>query len=192
MRYIRNENKRFSVFVSHRINEIRSNSNIADWHFIEGKLNVADDCSRVIKCKDFTSNSRYLKGTEFLRESSLKEVLQTDELVRKNEPAEIISNTSKLQQTDNQFSSIIPWERFSSFQKLVKVISAVINIAKYWRQKVKDKNLSYSVNVTVNDIQDATSLILKHVQQERYRNEYLNLLQRKPIKIENLFSYSQF
>ena len=47
---------------------------------------------------------------------------------------------------------------------------------------MKDKNLSYSVNVTVNDIQDATSFILKHVQQERYRSEYLNLLQRKPIK----------
>ena len=59
---------------------------------------------------------------------------------------------------------------------------------------MKDKNLSYSVNITVNDIQDATSLILKHVQQERYRNEYLNLLQRKPIKnySGNLFSYSQF
>ena len=32
-----------------------------------------------------------------------------------------------------------------------------MNIAKYWRQKVKDKNLSYSVNITVNDIQDATA-----------------------------------
>ena len=131
MRYIRNENKRFSVFVSHRVNEIRSNSNIADWHFIEGKLNVAGDCSRVIKCKDFTPNSRYLKRPEFLQEFSSKEVLQTDELLRHNEPIEIINKTSKLQQTDYQFSSIIPWERFSSFQKLVKVISAVINIAKY-------------------------------------------------------------
>ena len=61
-----------------------------------------------------------------------------------------------------------------------------INIAKYWRKKVKDKNLSYSVNITVNNIQDATSLILKHVQHERYRNEYLNLLQRKTIKNRKL------
>ena len=106
-------------------------------------------------------------------------MLQTDKLIRQNEPTKIISNTSKLQQTDNQFSSIIPWERFSSFQKLVKVTSALINIAKYWRKKVKDKNLSYSVNITVNAIQDATSLTLKHVQQERYRNEYLNLLHKK-------------
>ena len=51
---------------------------------------------------------------------------------------------------------------------------------------MKDKNLSYSVNITVNDIQDATSLILKHVQQERYRNEYLNLLQKKSIKNRKL------
>ena len=50
---------------------------------------------------------------------------------------------------------------------------------------MKDKNLSYSVNITVNDIQD-TILILKHVQQEQYRNEYLNLLQRKPIKNRKL------
>ena len=137
---------------------LRRNSNITGWHFIEGKLNVADDCLRVIKCKDFMSNSRYLKEPEFLREFSLKEVLQT------YEPTGIISNTSKLQQTDNQFSSIILWERFSSFQKLIKVILAAINIAKYCK-------LSYSVNITVNDIQDATSLILKHVQQKLYRIE---------------------
>ena len=87
LHYIGNENKRFSVFVSHRVNEIRNNSNIADWHFIEGKLNVADDCSPMIKCKDFTSNSRYPKGPELLREFSLKEVLQTDGFLRKNEPS---------------------------------------------------------------------------------------------------------
>ena len=40
LRYKRNENKRFSLFVNHRVNEIRSNANIGDWHFIEGKLNI--------------------------------------------------------------------------------------------------------------------------------------------------------
>ena len=43
LRYIQNENKRLSVFVSHRVNEIHSKSNIADWYIIEGKLNVAGD-----------------------------------------------------------------------------------------------------------------------------------------------------
>ena len=57
---------------------------------------------------------------------------------------------------------------------------------------MKDKNLSYSVNITVNDIQDATSLILKHVEQERYQNEYLNLLQSKTIKNRKLTQCSQF
>ena len=56
LRYIRNENKRFSVFISHCINEICSNSIIADSHFI-CILNVANDCSCVIKCKDFMSKN---------------------------------------------------------------------------------------------------------------------------------------
>ena len=47
--YIRSENKRFSVFVSHCVTEIRSNSNIADQHFNEGKLNVANNCSHVMQ-----------------------------------------------------------------------------------------------------------------------------------------------
>ena len=51
---------------------------------------------------------------------------------------------------------------------------------------MKDKTLSYGVNITVNDMQDATSLILKHVQQERYRHKHLKLLQRKTIKNRKL------
>ena len=48
----------------------------------------------MIKCKDFTSSSGYLKGPGFLQHFSLKEVLQTDELLKKNEPAKININTN--------------------------------------------------------------------------------------------------
>ena len=34
--YIYNEYKRFSVFVTHRVNEIRLPSVISDWNFISG------------------------------------------------------------------------------------------------------------------------------------------------------------
>ena len=44
-----NENVNFRKFIMHRANEIRNSSNIQDWQFIATELNVADDCSRVIK-----------------------------------------------------------------------------------------------------------------------------------------------
>ena len=71
---------------------------------MQGLLNtyIADDCLHMIKCKDFTSNSRYVKGPEFPREFSLKEVLQTDELVGKmNLPKKLVTQVNHNKQIIN-------------------------------------------------------------------------------------------
>ena len=47
LHYLSNTQRRFSTYVSHRIAEIASNSDVKDWHHIPGKMNVADDCTRV-------------------------------------------------------------------------------------------------------------------------------------------------
>ena len=49
LEYNQNENVNFRKFIKHRANEIRNSSNIQDWQFIATELNVAEDCSRVIK-----------------------------------------------------------------------------------------------------------------------------------------------
>ena len=49
LEYNQNENVNFRKFIMHRANEIRNSSNIQDWQFIATELNVAEDCSRVIK-----------------------------------------------------------------------------------------------------------------------------------------------
>ena len=46
VKYIKNENRRFSAYGMHRVNEIKSNSNIADWYYVPGKMNIADQCTR--------------------------------------------------------------------------------------------------------------------------------------------------
>ena len=46
VKYIKNENQRFSAYSMHRVNEIKSNSNIADWYYVPGKMNIADQCTR--------------------------------------------------------------------------------------------------------------------------------------------------
>ena len=44
LKYIKNENQRFSAYIMHRVNEIKSNSNISDWHYVPGKMNITDQC----------------------------------------------------------------------------------------------------------------------------------------------------
>ena len=46
LKFIRNKNTRFPTYVMHRINEIRSSSDISDWHFVPEKLNISDYCTR--------------------------------------------------------------------------------------------------------------------------------------------------
>ena len=67
LKYIKNDNKRFPVFVTHRETEIREHSNKNEWHYIPSKVNVADDCTRPIKFEEFHNNCRYLNGPKFLR-----------------------------------------------------------------------------------------------------------------------------
>ena len=45
LKYIKNENKRFPVFVTYRVTEISEHSNKNEWHYIPSKFDVADDCT---------------------------------------------------------------------------------------------------------------------------------------------------
>ena len=37
----------------HRVNEIKSNSNITDWYYVPGKMNIADQCARPLTLSRF-------------------------------------------------------------------------------------------------------------------------------------------
>ena len=49
LKYIYNEKKTFLVYVMHRLDEIRSNSNISDWNYIPTHHNVSDACTGPIE-----------------------------------------------------------------------------------------------------------------------------------------------
>ena len=66
LKYMKNDNKRFTVFVTHRITEIREHSNKNKWHYIPSKFNVAEDCTRPIKFEEFHNNFSYLNSPKFL------------------------------------------------------------------------------------------------------------------------------
>ena len=72
LKYIKNENQRFSAYIMHRVNKIKSNSNIADWYYVPGKMNIADQCTRPLTLSRFVKQSSYLNGPNMLR-LSLKE-----------------------------------------------------------------------------------------------------------------------
>ena len=66
LHYVRNTHRRFSVYVSHRVAEIVSTSDVKEWHHVPGSMNVADECTRGIEMCDLTPACRWISGPTFL------------------------------------------------------------------------------------------------------------------------------
>lgn len=65
LRYIFNENKRFSIFVANRVAAIHEASSSHQWLYVDTKNNPADDASRGLSASEISSESRWLNGPEF-------------------------------------------------------------------------------------------------------------------------------
>ena len=63
--WMRSEARKFKTFVSVRVGEIQSNTNPAQWKYVPGELNVADDVSHGIAAQSLVE--RWQHGPKFLR-----------------------------------------------------------------------------------------------------------------------------
>ena len=68
--YIKNDARRFHVFVANRVQQIRDNSTPDQWKYIETKENPADESSRGLSPRDLI-DSRWLNGPPFLWQREL-------------------------------------------------------------------------------------------------------------------------
>ena len=66
LRYIRNDQKRFQVFVANRVQTIRNFSSPKQWKYVDTKENPADDASRGIGAHTLVEQSRWIEGPGFL------------------------------------------------------------------------------------------------------------------------------
>ena len=66
LNYIRNEKKRFHVFVANRVQTIRDATNPLQWRYVETKHNPADDASHGLNGPELTKQRRWIMGPKFL------------------------------------------------------------------------------------------------------------------------------
>ena len=128
----------------HWINEIRTNSNIKDWHFISGALNVSEYCIQPLKSEDIAKPNSFLNKSKFLFEP-LHSVFSNDDIVLKEDEVEhnsleITTNPVTIQKT------VIVWDHYSSWQNLVRRI-AYIKLMIRNRDKAKQTKRKLPINV---------------------------------------------
>ena len=116
--YIKNDSKRFHLFVANRVQIIREISFPDQWHYVPTNDNPADLASRGLSVTELQS-SMWLRGPDFLWQTEIKPV-EVD-LETSNDDKEVKSSTSHAIQT-GAFSSFE--ERIARFSDLKRLITA--------------------------------------------------------------------
>ncbi len=175
--YIRNTSKRFHVFVANRIQVIHERSSPAQWRHVSGSDNPADEASRGISARDLLTNSRWLKGPDFLYSRCLPET-QREILIEDDDP-EIKSHVFSVK-TDHRVLSLTDrLTRFSSWTLLCRSVAWCIRYIQILRHRVKGTttgNFPKGI-LSVDEVKQAETRVLKHAQNDGFSEEISFLCQ---------------
>ena len=70
LKYIKNESKRFPIFVMNRLYEIRANPDTAELNNVPGEMNPADHCTRYTRFSQLMSQTTWIDGLKCLKYNS--------------------------------------------------------------------------------------------------------------------------
>ena len=126
MQYITNNNSKYSSYVMHRVNKVKSNTGALLWRYIPGNLNPVDDATSLVEFKEIHQNSRWLNGPEFFKEDLFEEPVEKETFNNI-----IIPGMEEIPEK-NKTTLVLKWEHFSSWSKLIYHVSALLKIKSNW------------------------------------------------------------
>ena len=147
----------------HCVNEIKSNSNIADWYYVPGKVNITDQCTRPLTLSRFVKESNYLNGQNMLRLSLQEHIANSNTLILSDASFDIELETYS-RVNHNNTTPVIEWKRFSSWKKLVR------NFAWIKLLLVRGRKSEESVPVIISSdlLKDLARVIISLIQFEAF------------------------
>ena len=176
LHYIRNTHRRFSVYVSHRVAEITSNSDVTKWHHVSGLINVADDCTRWIEMCDLTPECRWINGPKFLMLT--EDQWPRSERASEFDDSELEVKASVLTTSATPSVSMVTWERFSSWRKLVRVYAWWMKYKFKLKCKVNKKCPSserQGKTLCADELKEASLALCQLAQIESFKEDYEDL-----------------
>ena len=144
------ENNRFKSYVANRINEINEATDVNQWRHCPGKLNPADDCSRVLDPQQFLANERWLRE-EHWPQNNVEDVPVDKHELKKEKT---ITMTDFEGRTQRRLHELL--ERYLSWTKLLKSIAW---IGKFIELLKKGKRADH-LRVTTGDIKKASVVVV--------------------------------
>ncbi|UYV82616.1 hypothetical protein LAZ67_22000195 [Cordylochernes scorpioides] len=173
LKWIRSESGRFQQFVGNRVGAIHELTDVKDWMWVPTKMNVADDATREGKT-DLSSESRWWRGPEFLRSTTLPEFeMPIDESHSDLElKKEFLGVTVEV--------PAIPVPVIEHFSKYMVAVRATMQVMKFiGKMKYKRKGVEIPDNVAL--MEKAKRLLFRKSQWDSYPEEMAKLESGLPV-----------
>ena len=164
LQWLHASNNKQPVFVANRVAEILENSTIDQWRHVEGKLNPADIGTRGMTVEAL-KESEWLTGPAWLTETedAWPKAPEKLQFSIREEPEPVMEAAV--------MEPAFEWERFSSFKKMIRVLSYCLR----WRKKKSEGIL------TVEELNAAKLAVLKRCQKESFHDAYEKIYKGQPL-----------
>ena len=174
--YIRNESRKFEVFVANRIELIRDYTDIYQWHYVGSKDNPADYGSRGIDVANDQAVQKWFRvpfllwkpEAEWTIQDNKGKILQNDPEIKKCLQINCIS-------TRNDILEALE-SRISSWYKMKKVVAMVLRYKKLLKKVQKGESQGEMINSSL--LKEAEIEIIKMVQARKFAAEIKSLRPR--------------
>ena len=175
LQYINNESKRFKVFVANRVAEIRNHSEVDQWSFVPGKTNPVDIATRgdidddeAIRC--------WFDGPDFLFKdkadwptTSFTPLSPDDKEIKKKTLVCKLSCST----------SIVQFDRFSSWKRLFRVVAWVILLLQPKKSRKKERS-----DLSIEEEKAGFQATLKLIQKKAFNDDSPKELKGKLSKLD--------
>ena len=190
--YISNESKRFHIYVSNRVQQIRELSNVKEWNYIPTDLNPADDASRGMSLENIDNNCRWFKGPDFLYKHKFPQFgIKHTDLDESDPEVKVKCYFATSESNCDNFHLLESMSKFSSWYRAKRAVANCHKFAKIWyRKSVLKQSIEYT-SCSASDLKEAEIVILKLTQLFYFKDELVCLESQKPVhKSSSLYTHN--
>ena len=181
LQWIHSSHRKQQVFVANRVAEILDTTDVSQWKHVSSINNPADIGTRAINLEEL-KRSEWLTGPAWLKRPESEWPEQVN-LIFASDEENIPSSVFMIQAEEKK--TVIQWERFSNFNRLVNTVAYV--------QRALNKDKPATLVVNIEEREKAKATIFKLLQQEQFGEEMKSLKAEKEIpKGSKILQFSPF
>nr|XP_054775363.1 uncharacterized protein LOC129283739 [Lytechinus pictus] len=176
--YVKNETRRFHVFVANRVKQIRDASSPSQWNYVETKDNPADQASRGIRV-DQQEMTKWLIGPGFLWKDDVEDEMNEDEsTILPNDP-EVKRSHATIKHAEK--FDLERLRRFSTWHQVKRAVANCLRLKLYLQRCRQEKQKdSHKAKIAIQPLStellvNAETEIIRHIQKDAFEDELRTL-----------------